>query len=137
MTELLAYLAPEKAKGSETVVEDIQDLKEAGRLVLDGIDGLLRLAPRDNVPMLEQNTKDQAVTAARRPTSAGRQLEGAVSGERASLRAHGYRKYNYVQVLIIARMASHSPGLAAHPPNTPGRVNDLSLSSSRSKKSNP
>ena len=83
MTELLAYLASEKAKGSEIVVEDIQDLKEAGRSVVDGIDDFLRLAPRADVLMVEQNTKDQAVTAAMKPTPVGRQLEGAVSGEGA------------------------------------------------------
>ena len=83
VAELLACLASEKTKGSETVVEDIQDLEEAGRLVVDGIDDFLRLAPRHDVLMVERNAKDQALIAVRRPTSAGRQLDGAVSGEGA------------------------------------------------------
>lgn len=83
MTELLAYLASEKAKGNEIVAEDIQDLNEAGGLVLDGINDFLKLAPREDVLMVERNTKDQAVTAASRSTSVGKQLEGAVRGEGA------------------------------------------------------
>lgn len=83
MTELLAYLASEKIKGSEIVAEDIQDLNEAGGMVLDGINDFLKLAPREDVLMVERNTKDQAITAASRSTSAEKQLEGAVRGEGA------------------------------------------------------
>ena len=97
VTEFLAYLDSEKVRKSKIVVEDIQGLKEAGCLVPDVIDDFLRLAPRNDVLMKERNIKNQAVTAVRRPTSAGRQLEGAVSGEGLLLRAHGYRKCNYVQ----------------------------------------
>lgn len=86
MSELLAYLASEKAKGSEIVKEDVNDLDDAGQSVLQGIDDFLNLAPREDVLMVERNIEDQARTAAAKPSrnaSRGRELEGAVAGEGA------------------------------------------------------
>lgn len=84
MSELLAYLASEQNKGAAIVSEDIQDLEEAGRSVLQGIDDFLNLAPREDVLMVEKNTKEEAVTSQAKPSSkGGRALEGAVAGEGA------------------------------------------------------
>lgn len=95
MSELLAYLASEKNKGSKIDREDVEDLEEAGRSVLQGIDDFLKLAPREDVLMVEKNTADQArdraAADAARPKDAGvsaeaaarRELDGAVAGEGA------------------------------------------------------
>ncbi|CAM9592941.1 unnamed protein product [Ectocarpus sp. 6 AP-2014] len=92
VSELLAYLASEKNKGSKIDREDVKDLEEAGRSVLQGIDDFLALAPREDVLMVAKNTADQARTAqTARPKSTGappalgggRELEGAVIGEGA------------------------------------------------------
>lgn len=85
VSELLAYLASEKAKGAEIVREDVEDLEDAGRSVLQGIDDFLKLAPREDVLMVERNTKDQAARAAATKSTVpvGRELEGAVVGEGA------------------------------------------------------
>ncbi|CAM9735958.1 unnamed protein product [Scytosiphon promiscuus] len=99
VSELLAYLASEKNKGSKIDKEDVQDLEEAGRSVLQGIDDFLKLAPREDVLMVEKNTADQArdraASEAARPKDAGaradasatassrRELDGAVAGEGA------------------------------------------------------
>lgn len=96
VSELLAYLASEKNKGSKIEREDVEDLDEAGRSVLQGIDDFLELAPREDVLMVEKNTSDLARTqgaGAKRAASAaaaqkaaaagGRELEGAVVGEGA------------------------------------------------------
>lgn len=85
VSELLAYLASEKAKGAEIVGEDVEDLEDAGRSVLQGIDDFLKLAPREDVLMVERNTKDQAARTAATKSAApvGRELEGAVVGEGA------------------------------------------------------
>lgn len=85
VSELLAYLASEKAKGAEIVGEDVEDLEDAGRSVLQGIDDFLKLAPREDVLMVERNTKDQAArtAAAKSAVPVGRELEGAVVGEGA------------------------------------------------------
>lgn len=87
VSELLAYLASEKNKGSKIDREDVEDLDEAARSVLQGIDDFLKLAPREDVLM----AADQARAQAARPKSAtptavpagGRELEGAVVGEGA------------------------------------------------------
>lgn len=83
VSELLAYLASEKAKGAEIVKEDVDDLDDAGRSVLQGIDDFLKLAPKEDVLMVEQNTKDQAATASKSPTAGQKELVGAVAGEGA------------------------------------------------------
>lgn len=84
VSELLAYLASEKNKGASIVSEDVQDLEDAGRSVIQGIDDFLSLAPREDVLMVEKNTKQEAATSAARPiTREGRALEGAVAGEGA------------------------------------------------------
>lgn len=85
VSELLAYFASEKNKGASILTEDVQDLEEAGRSVLQGIDDFLSLAPREDVLMVEKNTKQEAATSAARPTTnrEGRALEGAVAGEGA------------------------------------------------------
>lgn len=91
VSELLAYLAFEKKKGSEILPDDVKDLRDAGRSVLQGIDDFLQLAPREDVIMVERNTRAAAAVAA---TSAvaplatenagrGRTLRGAVAGEGA------------------------------------------------------
>ena len=92
VSELLAYLASEKNKGSKIDREDVQDLDEAARSVLQGIDDFLKLAPSEDVLM----AADQARAQASRPKRAaakeeaatavavgGRELEGAVVGEGA------------------------------------------------------
>lgn len=68
----------------------MEDLDEAGRSVLQGIDDFLELAPREDVLMVEKNTADQARTqeagpkgAAAAKAAGGRELEGAVVGEGA------------------------------------------------------
>lgn len=91
VSELLAYLASEKNKGSKIEREDVEDLDEAARSVLQGIDEFLNLAPPEDV----LRAADQARAQAARPKSAaatvtataaaagGRELEGAVVGEGA------------------------------------------------------
>lgn len=93
VSELLAYLASEKNKGSKIDRDDVEDLEEAGRSVLQGIDDFLALAPREDVLMVAKNTADQARAQAAKPKSTGvpaavaagggRELEGAVVGEGA------------------------------------------------------
>lgn len=88
--ELLAYLASEKNKGSEILPEDIADLREAGQSVLQGIDDFLKLAPREDVTMVERNTLEPAA-GVRMSTAApfvpetlatgSRGLRGTVAGD--------------------------------------------------------
>lgn len=90
VSELLAYLAGEDIKGADIVKEDLEDLEEAGQSVLEGIDDFLKLAPEEDVLMVEKNTKDQAKARsveaaaearAKPKTKEGRELEGTVAGE--------------------------------------------------------
>lgn len=93
MSELLAYLASEKNKGADILPEDIVDLRDAGHSVLQGIDEFLKLAPREDVVMVESNTKEAAkvarAAAAAAPLASessatgARGLRGAVVGEGA------------------------------------------------------
>ena len=90
VSELLAYLASEKNKGSKIDREDVEDLDEAARSVLQGIDDFLKLAPSEDVLMAADQARAQAARpkkAAPAPAPAmpagGRELEGAVVGEGA------------------------------------------------------
>lgn len=88
--ELLAYLSSEKKKGGDILPEDVEDLREAGRSVLQGIDDFLKLAPREDVVSVERNMKEAAAAAAAKSRlaplatdSVGRAgtLRGVVAGE--------------------------------------------------------
>eukprot|EP00903_Cladosiphon_okamuranus_P012664 g11844.t2 len=93
VSELLAYLASEKNKGSKIDREDVEDLDEAARSVLQGIHEFLKLAPSEDVLMAADQARAQASRPQRAatPTAAtamaaaagGRELEGAVVGEGA------------------------------------------------------
>lgn len=92
VSELLAYLASEKNKGSKIDREDVEDLDEAARSVLQGIDDFLKLAPSEDVLMAADQARAQAARPKKAaPTEAaptavavgGRELEGAVVGEGA------------------------------------------------------
>eukprot|EP00752_Nemacystus_decipiens_P009288 g8299.t1 len=91
VSELLAYLASEQNKGSKIDREDVQDLDEAARSVLQGIDDFLQLAPSEDVLMAADQARAQAARPKRAGPAAatavaaagGRELEGAVVGQGA------------------------------------------------------
>lgn len=90
MTELLAYLASEKSKGAEILPEDVADLRDAGKSVLQGIDDFLKLAPREDVALVERTTIETASAAttvstipfaAENSATGTRGLRGVVAGD--------------------------------------------------------